>query len=133
MNLVWGYLADRGGFRAIFVISNALYVAAIAGMIFAGSLPLMLVAFVGIGAAQSGYLMSTTNIVLEFGHAHDVPMRMALSNTAEGLMGALAPLIGGVLAVAWGYTAAFAASLACVSIALVLSVWKVDEPRRRKP
>ena len=49
--------------------------------------------------------MSTTNIVLEYGHRHDVPMRMALSNTAEGAMGAIAPLIGGGLVVLWGYEA----------------------------
>lgn len=131
MNLVWGYMADRGGFRSIFVISNALYLASILGLMFANDLTLALIAFVGIGAAQSGYQMSTTNIVLEYGHAHDVPMRMALSNTAEGLMGALAPIVGGALAVAWGYDAAFVATLACISVALVLSLWKVDEPRKR--
>ena len=52
--------------------------------------------------AQSGFLMSTTNIVLEYGHRHDVPMRMALSNTAEGAMGALAPLMGAGLVAAVG-------------------------------
>ena len=51
-------------------------------------------AFVGIGAAQSAYVMGSTNIVMEYGHSHDVPMRMALSNTAEGAVGALAPLVG---------------------------------------
>jgi len=89
------------------------------------------IAFFAIGAAQSGYLMSTTNIVLEYGHHHDVPMRMALSNTAEGATGALAPLIGGGLVVLWGYEAAFFATLLTVAIALVVLVWKVDEPRHR--
>jgi hypothetical protein len=60
-------------------------------------------------------------------------MRMAISNTAEGIMGALAPLAGGILSVAFGYPAAFAATLACVAASLVVLLWKVDEPRRRPP
>jgi MFS family permease len=76
--------------------------------------------------------MSTTNIVLEYGHPHDVPMRMALSNTAEGAMGALAPLIGGGLVLLWGYEAAFWATIVAIAISLVVLVWKVDEPRRRR-
>jgi MFS family permease len=132
-NLLWGYLADRGGFRSTLIISMALYLASILGLMLADSMPMMLLAFFGIGAAQSAYQISSTNIVLEYGHAHDVPMRMALSNTAEGFMGALAPLIGGALAVSLGYDAAFVATLVCVAVALVLLVWKVDEPRHRKP
>jgi hypothetical protein len=75
--------------------------------------------------------MSTTNIVLEYGHRHDVPMRMALSNTAEGAMGALAPLLGAGLVLWWGYEASFFATIVSVMIALAILVWKVYEPRRR--
>ena len=131
-NLVWGYLSDRGGFRSTLVISMALYLASILALMLATSLPLALIAFVGIGAAQSAYVMGSTNIVMEYGHSHDVPMRMALSNTAEGFMGALAPMLGGVLTLIGGYNAAFVAALVSVSVALVLFVWKVDEPRSRK-
>jgi MFS family permease len=130
-NLVWGYLSDRGGFHSTFVIAMAINLLSVATLMLSTSFPMMVIAFFGIGAAQSGYLMSSTNIVIEFGHRHDVPMRMALSNTAEGLMGSLAPLLGGLLAVSFGYKAAFLATLVSVAIALVILVWKVDEPRRR--
>ena len=76
--------------------------------------------------------MSTSNIVLEYGHPHDVPMRMALSNTAEGAAGALAPLVGAALVLAWGYEAAFWGTLATMAAALIVMVWKVEEPRKRK-
>lgn len=132
-NLLWGYLSDRGGFRSTFVISMALNTLAVIALLTAGSLPQMVLAFAAIGAAQSGYLMATTNLVMEFGHRHDVPMRMAISNTAEGIMGALAPLAGGLLSAAFGYPAAFAATLACVAASLIVLLWKVDEPRRRPP
>ncbi len=130
-NLVWGYLADRSGFRSTLIIAMGLNIVAIAGLMATQSFWWAVIAFIGLGAAQSGYLMSTNNIVMEFGHRHDMPMRMALSNTAEGMMGALAPLLGGALVLFWGYEAAFAATLLSVAAALVILILKVDEPRRR--
>ena len=104
-----------------------------ATLMMADSFPVAVIAFFGIGAANSGYQMSSTNLVLEFGHRHDIPMRMALSNTAEGLMGSVAPLLGGVMAEIWGYKSAFLATIISGAIALVIRVFKVDEPRRRLP
>ncbi len=130
-NLVWGYLSDRRGFRSSFLIAMAINIVGVAALIMAHAPLTMAVAFFLLGAAQSGYQMSTTNIVLEYGHRHDVPMRMALSNTAEGAMGALAPLLGAGLVVFWGYEASFIATIVCVVLALGVLVWKVDEPRRR--
>ncbi|HEX5006079.1 MAG TPA: MFS transporter [Hyphomonadaceae bacterium] len=130
-NLIWGYLSDRQGFRSTFVIAMAINLVGVASLMMSHSLATMAIAFFLIGAAQSGYLMSTTNIVLEYGHRHDVPMRMALSNTAEGAMGALAPLLGAGLVVLWGYEASFYGTILSVALALGILVWKVDEPRRR--
>jgi MFS family permease len=132
-NLVWGYLSDHQGFRSTLVISMAINLVGVAALMMSHSLITMSIAFFAIGAAQSGYLMATTNIVLEYGHKHDVPMRMALSNTAEGAMGALAPLLGAGLVLLWGYEASFFATMLSIAIALVILVWKVDEPRRRAP
>ena len=131
-NLVWGYLADTQGFRSTFVISTVMNIAGVAGLLLGSSLETYALAFVLIGAGQSGFSMSTTNIVLEYGHPHDVPMRMALSNTAEGAAGALAPLLGAGLVLLWGYHAAFLATVATMAVALVVIIWKVDEPRRRR-
>ncbi len=131
-NLIWGYLSDRGGFRSTFVIAMAINVVAVAVLMNAATFPILILAFFGIGMAQSGYVMATTNMVMEYGHAHDVPMRMAMSNTAEGAMGAVAPLLGGALAAAFGYEAAFFATLVSVAIALGLLILKVEEPRLRR-
>jgi len=131
-NLVWGYLADRSGFRSILVIAMALSLAGVAVLFAPGGFATMAFAFFLLGAAQSGYVMSTTNIVMEFGHRNDMAMRMALSNTAEGLMGAVAPVAGGLIAVIWGYPAAFALTAVSVLAALLVLLFKVDEPRRRQ-
>jgi MFS family permease len=130
-NLVWGYLSDRQGFRSTFVISTVINIVGVAGLLLGSSLETYALAFVLIGAGQSGLSMSTTNIVLEYGHPHDVPMRMALSNTAEGAAGALAPLLGAGLVLLWGYHAAFVATVSTMAVALIVIIWKVDEPRRR--
>lgn len=130
-NLVWGYLADRQGFRSTLVISTAINIAGVAGLMLSHDLITLALSFFLIGAGQSGFMMSTANIVLEYGHPHDVPMRMALSNTAEGAAGALGPLMGAGLVLLWGYEASFWATIATMAAALVVLVWKVDEPRRR--
>ena len=132
-NLVWGYLADRQGFRSTFVISTALNIAGVAGLMACNSVETFALAFFLIGAGQSGFLMATSNLVLEYGHPHDVPMRMALSNTAEGAMGALAPLVGAGLVLLSGYHLALWTTLATMTSALVVLVAKVDEPRHRGP
>ena len=131
-NLVWGYLADSQGFRSTLVISTAINMAGVAGLMLSHDIVTLALSFFLIGAGQSGFNMSTSNIVLEYGHPHDVPMRMALSNTAEGAAGALAPLLGAALVLLSGYEAAFWATLAAMAAALTVTVWKVDEPRLRR-
>lgn len=131
-NLIWGYLSDRQGFRSTFVISLAINIVGVAALMESHSIVTMAISFFLIGAAQSGYLMSTSNIVLEYGHRHDIPMRMALSNTAEGAIGALAPLLGAGLVIAWGYEASFVATIVTMVMALGVLVWKVEEPRKRR-
>jgi fucose permease len=106
-------------------------ISGVAVMMLGGSIEIFVLGFFLIGAGQSGFLMSTSNIVLEYGHPHDVPMRMALSNTAEGAAGALAPLLGAALVLSGGYGLAMSATLASMVIALLIGMIKMDEPRRR--
>ncbi len=131
-NLVWGYLSDRQGFRSTFLISTAINIVGVGAMMLSTSIETFAMAFFLIGAGQSGFQMSTTNIVLEYGHPHDVPMRMALSNTAEGAVGALAPLVGAGLVIAWGYEASFWASMLMMAVALGVALLRMEEPRRRR-
>lgn len=130
-NLVWGYLSDRQGFRSTFLYSTAINIIGVGAMMFGNSIETFAFAFFLIGVGQSGFMMSTSNIVLEYGHPHDVPMRMALSNTAEGAVGALAPLLGAGLVLLWGYQAALWATIATMAAALAIAMWKMEEPRRR--
>jgi MFS family permease len=130
-NLLWGHLSDRSGFRATLVAALVLWIAATFLLMGAHSLPLMFLAFFGLGAGNSAYLMSAQNIVFEFGHRDDMAMRLALSNTAESAMACVGPLLGGVIAQNFGYPAAFSGAIACEAIALGVLLTLVQEPRGR--
>jgi MFS family permease len=61
-----------------------------------------------------------------------MPMRLGLSQTAQGLMNFLGPLAGGVIAVVLGYRALFMTSMGFEAVALALLLFVVDEPRYRR-
>jgi MFS family permease len=131
-NLVWGYTGDRIGFRAILISALCIWASSTLLLLHSTGFAGLFLAFCGLGAAQSGYLMSVTTMVLEFGSRDEMAMRLALSTTAEGIMAATGPLVGGVIASAIGYTALFSTSIACQLVALALLIWLVEEPRKRR-
>jgi MFS family permease len=132
MSIGWGYLADHYGFRSNFIIALVFWIGSTM-LLMAVSSPLWLfIAFFGLGAGNSGYMMSAQNIVFEFGHRDDMAMRLAFSNTAESLMSAIGPLAGGVIAATLGYHTVFWVAIVCEAIALVLLLTLVEEPRKRR-
>ena len=128
----WGYLADRYGFRSNFIIALVFWIAATALLMSVHTPFWVFIAFFGLGAGNSGYQMSAQNIVFEFGHRDDMAMRLAFSNTAEGLMSFLGPLIGGLIAHGFGYGTLFWTAMVSEAIALVLLVALVEEPRKKR-
>jgi MFS family permease len=132
MSVGWGYLADRYGFRSNFIIALAFWISSTVLLMSVTSPMWLFIAFFGLGAGNSGYQMSAQNIVFEFGHRDDMAMRLAFSNTAESVMSAAGPLIGGVIAASLGYHAVFWVAIASEAIALVLLVTLVEEPRKKR-
>ncbi|HEY2662251.1 MAG TPA: MFS transporter [Caulobacteraceae bacterium] len=131
-NLIWGYLGDKSGFRSACLISLAVWVASTVLLLNAHTLPMIALALAGLGAANSGYNMSAQTMVLEFGLREDMAMRLAFSSTAEGLTAALGPLIGGLIAKAFGYSPLLWISGGFVAAALVVLLTLVEEPRLRR-
>lgn len=132
-NVVWGYMGDRIGFRSNFVGALVIWIVSLALLLFADSVPLFLLAFAGLGAAWSGYLMATNTMVLEFGHRDDVPMRLGVSATVEGVMLAFGPLAGGLIASAFGYPPVFMLAMVLQLAAFAVLIVGVREPRTRRP
>jgi MFS family permease len=131
-NMIWGTLGDRFGFRTTFIGAMTLWIAATVLLLMASAPVAVLAAFAGLGAAQAGFQMSSQTMVLEFGARDDVPMRLGLSQTAQGVMNTLGPLVGGLVAWGAGYRPVFFISLAFEVVALGLLLFVVDEPRYRK-
>lgn len=128
-NLVWGYLGDKTGFKLVLLFSLVTWAAATVLLMNVTAVPLIFIAFFGLGAAQSGYNMAAQTMILEFGSRDDLPMRIAVSATAESITATLGPLIGGQLADLIGFDRVFGISLGFLAVAILLLVTAVREPR----
>ncbi|MED5550785.1 MAG: MFS transporter [Pseudomonadota bacterium] len=131
-NLIWGTMGDRYGFRITFIGTLIVWLVSLGAMITAVAPWQFLLAFFGLGAAMSGNMMSVTTLVLEFGHRDDIPMRLALSTTAETSVATVGPLAGGLVAATFGLVPVFVLSMVCLAIALCILVLGVREPRHLK-
>lgn len=130
-NLLWGYMGDRTGFRAVLVMSIAGWVGATIMLLNLHTPIPIFAAFALLGASLSGYMMASQTMILEFGARDDLPMRIAISATAESITATAGPLIGGVVAEIYGYDVVFLASLGFLAAAFVILLLAVKDPRRR--
>ena len=128
-NLVWGHVGDRTGFRLVLLLSLIAWVVATVLLMNVQVSWLIAAAFFGLGAAQAGYNMSAQTMILEFGSRDDLPMRIAVSATAESITATIGPLVGGGLADLVGYDAVFGISLGFLAVALMILIAIVKEPR----
>jgi MFS family permease len=128
-NLFWGYLADRKGFRLTFLLSIFLWMASTVVLMFINSYAVTILVFIGIGAAVQGFNNSSQNMTLEFGDRDNLPMRIAIANTAAELAGTIGPLIGGILAATLGYQSVFIVSITFLLIGGTVVRFYVPEPR----
>lgn len=144
-NMAWGYTGDKFGFRLTFILSLVLWAAATGLLIASPGLPAIhvggiaigaigwiFISFFGLGAAQSGQMMSSSTMVLEFGTREDMAMRLAFTQTAQGLTASIGPLLGGLLVGAMGYNALFGVSMAFLVAGFFVLVTLVEEPRHRR-
>jgi len=129
-NLIWGKIADRSGYRNVFLFSVGLWCLSTILLIFSTTMPLFLVAFCGLGSGLAGYQVASQNFVLEFGEPHELPMLIAVSDTASHTMMVIGPLLGGLIATQLDYVYVFWLAVGFKFIA-VLIVMRLQEPRRR--
>lgn len=129
-NLVWGSIADRTGFRTVFLASLGIWIGATLVLMQVSGLWLTAVAFVGIGAAFQGFQNASMNMTLEFGTRQDLPMRIALANILAESAGAIGPLVGGLVAGWFSYQAVFWVSISFLTAGALITLCFVPEPRR---
>jgi len=130
-NLLWGLLADRYGFRLVFLLGIGLWIIATVGLLTTSGLVLTCTVFAGIGAAVQGFQNAAMNLTLEFGARDDLPLRIAIASTTAEFAGALGPLLGGGIAALFGYPALFGVSIAFLAVGGLMVILFVPEPRQR--
>lgn len=130
-NLIWGAIADRIGNRIVFLLSIGVWAISTVALMEAHSLWALAAVFAGLGAGQGGFQNSTQNMILEFGSREDLPMRIAMMNTAISFMNAAGPLLGGLIAHGVSFIAVFWVSTLMLVAAFATVFFFVNEPRRR--
>ena len=128
---IWGELGDRRGFRDVLSWSLGIWTVATVGLTYATTMPTIMAGFVGLGAGLGGFQLACTNLVLEFGKREDIPMRVALAQTADTLVVVVAPLLGSALIEGISYEAMFWTSAVVQAIALVVTAFRVQDPRAK--
>jgi MFS family permease len=130
VNLLLGPIADRRGFRLVFMLSVGIWTSAMIALILAPiSYVLAIVLFVAVGAGVAGFRMSMNNMVFEFGNTAERPMRIAVILSLAELANAIGPLIAGIVADAISYKFVFGIATVCTLSAFVLMYARVTEPR----
>ncbi len=131
-NLIWGWIADRTGFRVVFLAALGVWILSAVTLMASTDMLGFATAFVGLGAGIGGFMMSAQNIVLEFGTREDLPIRIAVANSAAELVGSVGPILGAGISMLWSYEALFWVAIAFKLASIAVVFLYVEEPRRRR-
>ena len=129
-NLLWGLLADRRGYRIVMIATLTIWMLSHVQLLFVESLPGIIAFFVVMGIPSGGFNQSGQNMVLEFGSSEDIPIRLAASGSSVNFVGAIGPLLGGLIVWTLSYPALFIITIGLQLAGLVILVRWVPEPRR---
>jgi MFS family permease len=130
-NLFFGFLSDRKGHKLNLEICLALSALTLILAIIAPSPWWFFPIFFLRGAVNAGSIISGISIVYEFTEAENRPTYIGLANTIPGIVGSIAPLIGGWLAGITNYRSMFTLSAIIGAVSWVLLRFSVREPRRK--
>src|SRR5690606_874510 len=115
----------------VFISSVGLWAISTLALLYTDNLIGLSLVFAGLGAGQGGFQNSNQNIIVEFVARDDLPMRIAMLNTATSLMMALRRLLGVLVARGLSFTALFSFSIAVLAGAVFTMIF-VHEPRKRR-
>jgi MFS family permease len=129
--LVGGLVADRRGFRFVFLAALSTWMLAVVLLMNTRSETGIVVVFAALGAGLGGFQMSAQNLVLEFGSRRNLPMRIAVANSASDLVAAFGAVAGGLLTLVASFPAIFWTAIGFQAAAFAIVLFFVDEPRNR--
>lgn len=128
-NLLAGLVADRHGHKVTLEIAQWAAIVTF-GMAWLAPHPDWFYAvFFLMGVTNGIAIVSGVLVVMEFSQAEHRPTYVGIGNTVTGIGGAIAPLIGGLLAY-FSYDLLFLASAVVSAMALLVLIFGMREPRR---
>jgi MFS family permease len=128
-NFLSGALGDRHGHKLVLQLGALGVVLALILALTVDKPWWFYAVFALIGASVAGIRLGGNMITLEFSQPALRPTYIGVSNTVNGIVLALAPLLGGWIAEMTGYRPLFGVALAVSFTGLVLMRWIVREPR----
>lgn len=131
MSLVWGYVADRTGYKTLLAAAAFALAAAAAVALVAQSAIWLVAVYVLLGIYTGADYVAGLNIILEFSPPEDRPTYIGLTNSLLAPSLTLGPLIGGWLAGVFGYSGLFLTALVIVLIGGLMMTLLVREPRKK--
>ena len=129
-NLFFGFFADRKGHKLGLEICLVLSILSLLLAIFAPNPWWFFPIFFLRGAVNGGTFVSGISIVYEFADTENRATYIGLANTLPGVAGAIAPLLGGLLAGAMSYQAMFILAVMIGAAGWILLRFAVREPRQ---
>lgn len=128
-NIIWGPMGDRLGFRIVYIGSLLCSIAGVVTLMMADTATPIYASFILLGFGTSGWMLAASTMVLEFGSQEDIPMRLGLVTTVEGIIAAIGPVLAGVAIALLGFEPFFATVLIALTVAVALIFFTVREPR----
>ncbi len=130
-NIVFGWIADRRGYKLVIELAATMAALSVALAIFAPN-PAWFHLVFGLRGISLGGLFMGTMIAMEFGPEQIRPTYIGLNNTSSGAINGIAPALGGWLAGWLGYHGMFQAAMVLAVLGLILLHFLVKEPRNEK-
>ncbi len=132
LNLFWGLMADRTGFRRVFQLAMLVWLGSALLLLQAESFGTLLVVFTALGAGTGGWMMAAQTLVLEFGKREDLPLRIAIANSGSEFMAAIGAVLGGLIVVSYSFEPVFWLAIGFKLAAIAVMALRVEEPRGLK-
>jgi DHA1 family bicyclomycin/chloramphenicol resistance-like MFS transporter len=125
--MVWGPLADRFGRRPVLLLGLGLYTLASSGCALASGIESLLAWRVLQGAALASAVVVARAVIRDLYEPAQGAHVMALALTGLGVIALLSPMLGGLVAAASGWRAAFAGVTLCGAAALAFIALRLPE------
>jgi MFS family permease len=129
-----GWVADHAGHRLVLLVGVTATLTANVLALLAGNLAVFQVVFVLAGIHTAAVNVSALTVLLEFAPSQDArPTYIGLGSTAMAPVAFATPLLGGVMADAFGFRTVFVVAVAAGLVGLLLLATLVHDPRRIAP